>query len=125
VTKNATSFGGERGNPQTRGGRPRSLLRRIGDQHGDNVVELVGVLIKLGHGEIPDGYENSEIKTSDRIRAIEVTLDRLLGKPLQSVDLDASVGLAPEHVAIMAALKLTPHERRQELEVPEDAENEH
>lgn len=120
-SNSATRFGGERANPQNKGGRPRSLLRRIADEHGDSVVDLVGIMIQLGRGEVPAGYEQAEIKTSDRIRAIEITLDRLLGKPLQSVDIDASVGISPEQVAIMAALKLTPHERRQQLEATDDA----
>lgn len=124
MTKNATSFGQPGGNPRNKGGRPRSLLRRISDEHGDSVVDLIGIMIRLGRGEVPSGYEQAEIKTSDRIRATEVALDRLMGKPHQSVEVDAEVGMPALHAQVLAALQLTPHERRQRLASSPDSDEE-
>jgi hypothetical protein len=122
VAANRTSFGQPGGNPTNKGGRPRSLLRRISDEHGESVVDLIGIMIQLGRGEVPEGYEQAEIKTSDRIRATEVALDRLIGKPHQSVEIDAEVGMPALHAQVLAALQLSPHERRQRLANQDDGD---
>jgi hypothetical protein len=100
---------GRSGNPA---GKNRGLERQLRDQFGGRVPELVGVLIDLALGKTPRGYEDAEIKTSDRIKANAEALDRILGKPAQTVDGEVSVGISPDQAAILAAISLTPHERR-------------
>ena len=70
------------------------------------------MLVDLALGKVPRGYEEAEIKTSDRIKANAEALDRILGKPAQTIDGAMSVGISPDQAAILAAISLTPHERR-------------
>jgi hypothetical protein len=110
VAKASTSWKpGASGNPA---GKPRGLERQLRDQFGADVPRLVAVLVDLALGKVPRGYEEAEIKTSDRIKANAEALDRILGKPAQTIDGAMSVGISPDQAAILAAISLTPHERR-------------
>lgn len=110
--KPGTWGAGTSGNP---GGRPRGIEAKLRERFGDDAITLIGVLVQLGRGEVPEGYGGeTEIKTSDRIRACEIVLDRILGKPTQAIEGAVDVSLSPTQIAVMEALKLTPHERRQQ-----------
>lgn len=104
---------GASGNPN---GKNRGLERQLRDQFGADVPKLVAVLVDLALGKVPTGYESAEIKTSDRIKANAEALDRILGKPAQTIDGAMSVGISPDQAAILAAISLTPHERRKRLD---------
>lgn len=97
---------GVSGNP---GGKPKGLDRQLREKYGKDVPALVGVLVDIGLGKIEVD------KSSDRIKAIDSALDRIVGKPLQSVEGTLDLGATPEHLALLAALRMTPHERRQAL----------
>ncbi len=65
------------------GGRPKGYDRRLREMYGDDVPRLVGVLIRLGLGETPPGFE--DVKACDRIKAAGDALDRLMGKAQQHI----------------------------------------
>ncbi len=109
---------GRSGNP---GGRAKNIERIVRDQFGDDIPKIILVLRDLALGITPDGY--SDVKTSDRIRAGTEVLDRVIGRPKQAIEGDLSIGLSAGDSALLAALRLTPHERRQELaEANDDGE---
>lgn len=103
---------GQSGNPS---GRVKELPAKIRELYRDDVAKIVEVLRDLALGKTPDGYDE-EIKTSDRIKAGAEVLDRVLGKAPQSISGDLNVGISPEQAAVLAAIQLTPHERRQRLD---------
>lgn len=95
---------GHSGNP---GGVPKSV-KAIRDLIGaltNNGEELVELAVSAMRGE-EDGLS--------REYAHQWLSDRYYGKPKQS--LDVSIGITPDQAAAIAALKLSPHERRQKIE---------
>lgn len=104
---------GKSGNP---GGRAKGFDRQIREEFGGDVRLLVAVLVDLALGKTPPGFEHAEIRTSDRIKAGAEALDRIVGKPSQTIDAAMTVGITPEQAAILAAINLTPHERRKRMD---------
>lgn len=97
------------------GGRSKELPSKIRELYKDDVVKIVEVFRDLALGRDPEGYTN-EIKTSDRVKAGQEVLDRVLGKAPQQIDGDLNIGITPEQAAVLAAIQLTPHERRKRLD---------
>lgn len=98
------------------GGRAKELVKQVREQFKDDVPKIVQTLRDLALGMTPTGYEEAEIKTSDRIKAGSEVLDRVLGKAVQAIEGDVNVGISPEQAALIAGIQLTPHERRKRLE---------
>jgi hypothetical protein len=97
---------GHSGNP---GGVPKSV-KAIRDLIGaltNNGEELVELAVSAMRGE-------KEADGLSREYAHQWLSDRYYGKPKQS--LDVSIGITPDQAAAIAALKLSPHERRQKIE---------
>ncbi len=105
---------GQSGNP---GGRRKELSSKIREDYKGDVIAIFEVMRDLALGRTPEGYEKAEIKTSDRVKAASEVLDRALGKAPQQIDGDINVGITPRDAAVLAAIQLTPHERRKRLEV--------
>ena len=70
---------GASGNP---GGRPKghSDMRELARQHGP---ECIAMLVEIRN--------NPKNRTADRLRAVEILLDRGFGKPTQAVDADMAL----------------------------------
>ncbi len=97
---------GETGNPK---GRPVGLERRLKEQIGDNVPALIDALLSIALGDLDEvtgrrGPPTEEAKT--RVTAIRELLDRLMGKPRQSLEV-SSDGPA----MLLEALGLTAAQR--------------
>lgn len=111
---------GASGNP---GGRPAGLIAKIREEFSDDALKILRVFRDLALGqEAPpkfDGEDNlisgllyTEVKTSDRVKAGDIVLERVLGKAPQSIDGEFSLGASPDQLALLAALRMTPEERR-------------
>lgn len=103
---------GQSGNP---GGNPKGLVAEVRAKFGKDIIPILEVFRDLATGKTPPGYEGAEIKTSDRIKAGEEVISRVIGKPVQAIEGDVSVGMSPVQSALLDALALTPHERRARL----------
>lgn len=103
---------GKSGNP---GGSPKGLVAEIRARFAADAIPMLEVFRDLALGRTPLGYEGAEIKTSDRIKAGAEVLDRTLGKAPQTIDGNLDLGASPEQLALLAALQMTPHERRKKL----------
>ncbi len=101
---------GQSGNP---GGRAKGIERLLRERFGDDVPALVAVLVDLGLGRSVEGYDDA--KASDRIRAGAEALDRIVGKAPQSLEVDANLGASAEQLALLAALQMTPEDRRRKM----------
>jgi hypothetical protein len=115
---------GASGNP---GGRPAGLIAKIREEFSDDAVKILRVFrdLALGveqqptfddDGNVLSGSVYGEIKASDRVKAGDIVLERVLGKAPQSIEGEFNLGATPEQIALLAALRMTPHERRQSLE---------
>jgi hypothetical protein len=101
---------GQSGNP---GGRATELPTKIRKAHEDDAAKIMQVFVDVAMGlEVP-GYEDA--KPSDRQKCGAYVCDQVLGKPKQQIDGDINVGISPEQAAVLAAIQLTPHERRKRL----------
>ena len=90
------------------------------DTHVDDVPKIVAIQVRLALGEDVEGY--GDVKAKDRIAAGNAVLDRLLGKALQTIDATVS-DVTPEQQAMLAALRMTPHERRLAIESQDKTED--
>lgn len=89
---------GQSGNP---GGRPIGLVRYI-RQQTDNLQELVDIALEIAR--------NAKARRKDRLTAIQLILDRALGKPHASISIDAEV----KH-DVLEILSATPEQRSRRL----------
>ena len=90
------------------GGRTKGLERRIREKLGDlEIDELIDVLLLIAR--------STSEETKDRLKAVEMLFDRVGGKPRQSIEGEISVGASAADLALLAALRLTPEERRRKL----------
>lgn len=85
---------GESGNPS---GRPKGTrdLANLVLASTDSGAELVAALLAIVRGELPDipgVKKDSVLKISDRLRALEMLLDRGFGRAPQHVELSGHVG---------------------------------
>lgn len=113
---------GVSGNP---GGRPKSPNRLIREAvSDDDLVKILRMQRDLALGRIPTKIdENGEevpiaitkLEAKDITKAAEFVRDTLIGKPRQVIEGDVTMGLSAGHVALLAALQLTPHEREKRL----------
>jgi hypothetical protein len=104
---------GQSGNP---GGNPKGLIAEVRAKFGGDVVKILEVFRDLALGKTPTGYDDvMEIKTSDRIKAGEEVISRVIGKPVQAIEGEVNMGMSPVQKALIDALALTPHERRARL----------
>lgn len=93
---------GQSGNP---GGLPKTVkaIRDLIGERTENGVELVDLACAAMRGKV-EGVS--------REYAHAWLADRFFGRPKQQVDITASGEITLEHVAQVAALQLSPHERR-------------
>lgn len=106
---------GKSGNP---GGPPKGIITKVREEFGDDIVPMLRVLRDLAMGETPKGYDGT--KDSDRIKAAAEVMDRVMGKAPQSIEGEINVGASPQQMALLAALQLTPEERRAKLATLEE-----
>ncbi len=101
------------------GGRPKGFDRRLRELYSDDVPRLVGMLVKLGLGETPPGFE--DIKASDRIKAAGDALDRIMGKAQQHIAVSEEPAQSPINVSNLTIAQLEAL-AMVELEEPEASE---
>ena len=104
---------GKSGNPGGRGKGTEAREKLAREMFGDDVPKMLAVFRDLGLGLTTTGYQ--DIQTSDRIKAGQEVLDRVLGRAKQAIEGEVSIGLSPGDSALLAALHLTPHERRNRI----------
>lgn len=109
---------GVSGNP---GGRPKGLDRQIREVHGRDALAIVAIQVDLALGRAVPGYD--DVKAADRVKAGVSALDRIAGKVPTTIDGSLDLGASSEQLALLAALRMTPHERRAYL-AQIDAEDE-
>lgn len=103
---------GQSGNPA---GRRKGIDAIVREQIGDATgLEILKVHAELAQGRIPAGVAVQKFSGRDMAASAAIVLDRLWGKPKQTIE--GEVGMAPHQIALIAALQLTPHERRQKLD---------
>ena len=101
---------GVSGNPAGRSkGADRLAREAVSD--GD-LTAIMKLQIELALGRIPEGIKIKELSAKDITNAASFVTDRVCGKPRQTIDGDVSVGVSPEQAALLAALQMSPHERR-------------
>ena len=86
---------GQSGNPA---GRPKGTreLSHLVLAATDDGKELVDALVAIARGTLPEilsGEETKEVTVKDRLRAIEMLLDRGYGKPAGTLEVSGNVGL--------------------------------
>lgn len=101
---------GQSGNVKGRPADPGTLKAMREDHTAD---ELLLIQRKLAKGEDVTGYDG--IKPRERAMLLVNLLDRLLGKAIQQISSDISVGASAADLALIEALRLTPEERRRKL----------
>jgi len=91
--KESTQFKpGQSGNPSGRKKMPEDVKRAF--------KELTPVAIE----KLTEMINNPATKDADRLRAIDIVLDRGLGKPSQEINMDAKVDSAPVNVVFTGVL---------------------
>lgn len=98
---------GVSGNPS---GQPKGVLTELREKHGDDLLKIVEVWIRLAKGEAVEGF--ADAKAKERLRAGELATDRLWGKPQQTIDATVRDGQLDQ---LVDALRMSPHERRERL----------
>ena len=116
---------GQSGNP---GGPPKGILKLVRQEFGPDVPAIMRVFRDLVLGKVPSGYEDVEIKTSDRIKAGTEVLDRIgvtaqrqltvTSEPAAPQVIDVSK-LTDEQLEAIAAIEFV------EAEMPSDGTTEH
>lgn len=122
---------GTSGNPGGRSSAAAEMARRIRERTGDGLLLIdyaLAVLLGTGEMDLPEGFTPPKgtpegttkitVPTDNKSRAYvhEWLTDRGWGKP--KVDLDILFGhveLTPEQAAMLEALKMSPHERRERI----------
>ena len=103
---------GQSGNP---GGKRKGVDALVREQIGDDTgLAILKVHAELAQGRIPDGVAIQKFSGRDMAASASIVLDRLWGKPKQTID--GEMAFAPHQLALIAALQLTPHERRKKLD---------
>jgi hypothetical protein len=75
---------GVSGNPA---GQPKGVIRQLREKHREDLPKLMQAAVDIAL--------DKEAKGSDRLKAVELVFDRLLGKPKQSIDLTGDVTAGP------------------------------
>lgn len=111
-------------NPGGRCKAAGAIARMIRDRTDDG-AELVEFALAVMRGRPPDpdptGKRPTLVNVPDdprsRMHALQWLSDRGLGKALEDIDIviNGSVDIRPQQQAMIEALKLSPHERRQRL----------
>jgi hypothetical protein len=115
---------GQSGNPGGRVKGAEARAREIASSReyvADNGEKYTGAEAML-HVLIDIAVDKDE-KSRERIAAANSVLDRVEGKPKQAVDVTGTMD--PQSVALVEALRMTPHERRAHLARMEAEEHEH
>lgn len=103
---------GQSGNPSGRpkGTRELSHLVLEATNHG---TELVDTLVAISRGTLPeilDGKETKEVTVKDRLRAVEMLLDRGYGKPPGTLEVSGNLNV--NHLAGMTFEELEARSRK-------------
>ena len=96
----ASTFNSIRGGVREKSGRPPNAIRELCREHVFN-DKLIEKLAEIAKGSIKD---------SDRIRAIEVLLDRGFGKPDQHLDITQQDENRPSTDALIETLRVLREE---------------
>lgn len=107
---------GQSGNP---GGKRKGIDALVREQIGDDTgIAILKVHAELAQGRIPEGIEIEKFSGRDMAASAAIVLDRLWGKPKQSVEFTNE----PAHEAAVDWSAVPEDERRKLLEAAERIE---
>jgi hypothetical protein len=102
---------GQSGNP---GGKPKGIVeiqKRIAElTDGGDALILFALRVMFGQ-------EDGMTSESSRAYAHRFLVERVWGRPKETVDVNVGQQLSPEQKAMLEALKLSPHDRRERIAV--------
>ena len=99
---------GVSGNPA---GRRKGVERELRELLAGDLVAIALAMRDIALGRSPAGT-SIEVKASDCTKAAEWIYNRCYGQPKTDIELSGSVGVTPQQQAMLAALQLSPIERR-------------
>lgn len=89
----ATQFKkGVSGNPA---GRPKGIEKRLREKYGSDIDAIMDCLKEIAQGRIPKDSKIERVSAAEAVRAAEVFMDRLIGKPKQETKVETDLNIGP------------------------------